>query len=136
MKKSLLLTYHLLAGCCDAFTGALLILAPAFTLRLMMLRAPDDALIYISFIGAFVLAVGLAYLYGASIVLHGCCETKLQVLWLITALTRMSVALFVAGQVLISSLPAGWLTVAATDAACVLIQVTGLRKGWLKSANR
>jgi hypothetical protein len=102
----------------------------------MMLHAPDDAVIYISFIGAFVLATGLAYLYGASIVLHGCCETKLQVLWLITALTRTSVAIFVAAQVFAGTLPAGWTTVAATDATCVLIQVTGLRKGWLKSANR
>jgi hypothetical protein len=135
MKKSLLLAYHLLAGCCDACTGVMLIIAPAFTLRLMMLHAPDDALIYISFIGAFVLATGLAYFYGASIISHGCCETKLQVLWLVTALTRASVAIFITGQLLAGALPAGWITVAATDASLVLIQAIGLRKGWLTSAN-
>jgi hypothetical protein len=136
MKKSMLLTYHLLAGCCDACTGALLIIAPAFTLRLMMLHAPDDALIYVSFIGAFVLATGLGYIYGASIILHGCCGTRLHVLWLVTALTRASVAIFITGQLLTRALPTGWITVAATDATCVLIQAIGLRRGWLTSANR
>jgi hypothetical protein len=136
MNRSVLLAYHVLAGCCDSSTGALLLMAPAFTLRLMMLRAPGDALVYVSFIGAFVLATGLAYLYGAYLVLRENCATKLQVLWLLTALTRASVAIFVTAQVLAGALPAGWIAVAATDAACVLIQATGLRKGWLTSAQR
>ncbi len=136
MNRSVLLSYQVLAGCCDASTGALLLMVPAFTLRLMMLQAPDDALIYISFIGAFVLATGLAYLYGAYLVLRERRATKLQVLWLLTALTRASVTIFVIGQVLAGALPAGWLTVAATDAACVFFQATGLRKGWLISAQR
>lgn len=134
MNRSVLLAYQVLFGCCDATTGALLLLVPAFALRLMMLHAPSDALIYISFIGAFVLATGLAYLYGAYLVLRDSCTTKLEVLWLLTALTRASVAIFVAGQVLAQALAPGWASVAVTDAACVLIQATGLRKGWLVSA--
>jgi hypothetical protein len=136
MNRSVLLAYHLLAGCCDASTGVLLIVAPAFTMRLMMLQAPANALVYISFIGAFVLATGLAYLYGASLVLRDGCPTKLQVLWLLTALTRSCVAISVTAQVLAGALPAGWMTVAVTDGAFVLIQATGLRKGWLISAAR
>jgi len=133
MNKSVLLAYHVLAGCCDAATGALLLTSPAFTLHLMMLRAPDDALIYISFIGAFVLATGVIYLYGARIVLRDCCPTKLRTLWLLTALTRASVAIFVTANVLAAALPSPWMMVAITDAACVLIQAIGLRKGWLIS---
>jgi hypothetical protein len=136
MNRPVLLAYHVIAGCCDASTGALLLMFPSLTLRMMMLHAPEDALIYISFIGAFVLATGLAYFYGAYLVLTEGSPTKLQVLWMLTALTRASVAIFVTGQVLAGALPAGWMTVASTDAACVLIQATGLRKGWLISAQR
>lgn len=136
MNGSLLLVYQVLAGCCDASTGALLLMAPALTLRMMLLRAPDDALTYVSFIGAFVLATGIAYLYGAYLVIRERCATKLEVLWLLTAFTRASVAIFVMGQVLTGALPMGWLTVAAADGVCVLIQATGLRKGWLVSVQR
>ncbi len=136
MSGSFLLAYQIVAGFCDASTGALLLMAPALTLRLMMLRAPDDALVYISFIGAFVLATGLTYLYGAYLVLRGRYANKMQVLWLLTALTRASVAIFVIGQVLSGALPMGWTSVAAADGACVLIQATGLRRGWLANGQR
>jgi len=136
MSGSLLLVYQVLAGCCDASTGALLMVAPALTLRLLSLRAPDEALIYISFIGAFVLANGLAYLYGAYLVGFDPCKSKLQALWVLTGFTRASVAIFVTTQVLAGALPMGWISVAATDATCVLIQAAGLRKGWLASVER
>jgi hypothetical protein len=134
MNDSVLLAYQVLAGCSDATTGALLLMAPGFTLRMMLLRVPDDALVFISFIGAFVLATGIAYLYGAYLVLREDSGAKLQVLWLLTALTRASVAIFVIGQVLTGTLPVAWITVAAADGALVLFQATGLRKGWLARA--
>jgi len=46
------------------------------------------------------------------------------------------VAIIVVTQILAHTLEAGWLTVAATDGACVLIQAIGLRKGWLANAAR
>jgi hypothetical protein len=46
------------------------------------------------------------------------------------------VAIFVATQILAHTLEAGWLTVAISDGACVLIQAIGLRKGWLVYAAR
>jgi hypothetical protein len=136
MSRSILLGYQLLTGISDTLTGALLLVAPELTLGLMHLAAPADALIYISFIGAFVLSVGLACLYGARLVYQEGSRTKLQVVWLLTALTRASVAIFVIGQVLACALTAGWLTVAAADGACVLIQAIGLYKGWLVRATR
>ena len=131
MNRSILVGYQLLIGLSDTLTGALLIVAPELTLRLMRLQAPSNALIYVSFIGAFVFSVGLACLYGALLAYRGGCRTKLEVVWLLTAITRASVAIFVIGQVLAGTLEAGWLTVAAIDGACVLIQAIGLRKGWL-----
>jgi hypothetical protein len=131
MTRTILIGYQLLIGLSDTLTGALLIFAPDIALRLMSLEAPDDALIYVSFIGAFVFSVGVACLYGAFLTYRGRLGRRLETVWGLTALTRGSVALFVVAQVALRALPAGWLTVAVTDGACVLIQVIGLRRGWL-----
>lgn len=136
MIRRILIGYQLLIGLSDTLTGALLIIAPVFTLRLMHLRAPGDALPYLSFIGAFVLSVGLACLYGAYVMMRRGSPCKLEVVWLLTAITRASVAIFVITQILAQTLEAGWLTVALTDSACVLIQAIGLRKGWLAHVAR
>ena len=136
MSRPILVVYQLLIGLSDTVTGALLMIAPELTLRLMHLQAPSDALIYVSFIGAFVFSVGLACLYGALLAYKGNRRTKLEVVWLLTAFARASVASFVIAQVLSSMLEAGWLTVAATDGACVLIQAIGLRQGWLARATK
>ncbi|MGA7342954.1 MAG: hypothetical protein WBE72_12045 [Terracidiphilus sp.] len=133
MNRTILLAYQLLAGGSDTTTGALLLIAPALTLRLMQLHAPGAAMVYLSFVGAFVFAVGLAYLYGAYLVACNGCRRRLEMVWLLTAFTRTSVAAFVFSQVLSSALQPGWLTVAFTDGALVLVQAIGLRKGWLAS---
>jgi hypothetical protein len=134
MNRPILFAYQLLTGFSDTTTGALLLVVPELTLRLMHLSAPPEALIYISFIGAFVISVGLACLYGAFLVYHGAGRARLEVIWLLTALTRASVAIFVVGQIMAGALEPGWFTVAAVDAACVLIQGMGLRSGWLANA--
>lgn len=134
MKDLLLLTYQLVAGLSDTSTGVLLIAAPLFTLRMMGVAAPTDATPFLSFIGAFVLAVGLAYLYGALLVRRTSGVPRLEVVWLLTAIIRSSVAIFVVAAVLNHSLAPGWLTIAAFDGICVLIQARGLRRGWLNVA--
>lgn len=136
MNRPILLAYQLLTGLSDSSTGVLLYVAPALTRRLLHLSVASDALVYLSFIGAFVFSVGLACLYGALLAYgrHG--KTRLEIVWLLTAFTRASVAIFVLEQVLASSLDAGWLLVAAFDGACVIIQAFGLRKNWLGYATR
>ena len=136
MNRSLLLAYQVLTGLSDTLTGALLIIAPELTLGLMRLHAPSGAYPYISYLGAFVLSVGLACLYGAALIVRGGSPRKLEAVWLLTAITRASVAIVVFAQVYAHALEAGWLTVAAFDAACVLIQAVGLRRGWLGNAAR
>ena len=134
MNRPILLGYQLLIGVSDTATGILLVVAPAFTASLMHLHVPVDALPYFSFVGAFVLSVGLACLYGAYLTYRGGCRSRLEVVWLLTAITRASVAVFLVAQITANALEAGWLTVAAFDGACVVIQAIGLRKGWLADA--
>lgn len=136
MNRRTIIGYQLLIGLSDTSTGALLIVAPSFALRLMMIQAPADALVYLSFIGAFVLSVGIACLYGGLLAYKRCFDKSLEAVWLLTAFSRASVAVFVVAQIAAGTLSSGWLTVAAVDGTCVVIQAIGLRRGWLKSAAR
>ena len=136
MNRRILIGYQLAIGLSDTITGVLLMIAPEFTLSLMRLHAPADAFPYLSFIGSFVLSVGLSCLYGAWLMLRRGNPCKLEIVWLLTAITRAGVAIFVIAQILSHTLEAGWLTVAVTDGACVLFQAIGLRKGWLAHVAR
>jgi hypothetical protein len=136
MNRPMIFTYQMLTGLSDASTGALLIISPVFTLRLMGLHVPADSLPYLSFIGAFVLSVGLSCLYGAYLIARCASVPRLEMVWLLTAFTRSGVAIFVVTQILTQTLETGWVTVALSDGACVLIQAIGLRKGWLAHAAR
>jgi hypothetical protein len=136
MSRQFLLVYQFLIGISDTCTGALLVIAPELTLRLMGLHAPIDALPFLAFIGAFVFAVGLSCLYGAWVMARRWNPCRLEIVWLLTAFARTSVALFVSSQILAHTLELGWLTVALSDGACVLVQAIGLRKGWLAYAPR
>jgi hypothetical protein len=136
MTRPILLTYQLLIGISDTLTGALLIVAPAVTLHVMHLQAPSDALPYLSFVGAFVFSVGLACLYGAMLLAFKGNRRSLETVWLLTAFTRASVAIFVSAQIMAHSLEAGWMTVALSDGACVVIQAIGLRKCWLADVTK
>ena len=136
MKDLLLLAYQLVAGFSDTSTGALLIAAPVFTIRMMGLSVPYDATPFLSFIGAFVLAVGLSYLYGALLVRRTNGMPRLEAVWLLTAIIRSSVAIFVLAAVLKGSLAPGWLGIAIFDGICALIQARGLRQGWLLHVTR
>lgn len=131
MNRSFLLAYQWFVGLSDTFTGALLIIAPGLTLGIMRLHAPADALPYVSYLGSFVLAVGLACVYGVVVMSRRGSPCKLETIWLLTAISRASVAIVVIEQVLAHTLEAAWLTVAFFDGACVVFQAIGLRKGWL-----
>jgi hypothetical membrane protein len=136
MKRNLLLAYQLLTGLSDTGTGLALLFAPALTLQLMGLHAEPLDLTLLSYIGAFVLSTGLACLYGATLIRNPELAPKLEVVWLLTAVTRTLVALFVLTHVLDASLEHGWITVALTDGLFALLQLFGLAKGWLRHAHR
>ena len=134
MKRRFLFGYQLLTGLSDSSTGILLIFAPALTLRLMHVRVSPDALPFLSYIGAFVLSVGFACWYGGFLMTRAAAAPKLEVVWLLTAVTRGLVAIFIISQILSGTLETGWITVAITDGALALVQATGLFKGWLADA--
>jgi hypothetical protein len=136
MKRSVLLGYQLTIGLSDTVTGALLIVAPELTVRLMGLHVQADALAFLSFIGAFVLAVGLCCLFGAFVIGRRGGPGKLEVVWLVTGVIRGSVAIFLFTEILAKTMEAGWLAVAVFDGGCVLMQAVGLRKGWAADAGR
>jgi hypothetical protein len=136
LKDLYLLGYQLIAGISDTSTGVLLIAAPVFTVRMMGVSVPYDATPFLSFIGAFVLAVGLSYLYGALLIRRTGGVPRLEAVWLLTAIIRSSVAIFVLGAVMNRTLSPGWLTIAVFDGICVVIQARGLRRGWLTHATR
>ncbi len=130
--KRLLLSYQLLTGASDTGTGLLLIVAPALTLRLMKLHVDPAALPLLSYIGVFVLSVGIACFYGALLARKPVFAARLQTVWLLTAITRGLVAVFVVCQIASGKLEAGWITVALTDGAFAVLQSIGLLRGWLR----
>lgn len=132
MKRTLLFTYQLLTGVSDTATGILLVIAPAFTLRLMGVHAPSDALPFLSYIGVFVLSVGIACLYGAVLARVANSFDRLAVVWLLTGITRGLVAIFIVAKVASGVLEPSWTTVAFTDGAFALLQAFGLARGWLR----
>lgn len=125
--------YQILAGSNDAATGIALLFLPATTLRLMGIEADRSSLIWFSYIGAFVLAVGLTYFFpllekGQSPAPYS--GWRMQ--WRISALARSLVALFIVWKFAAGELPWPWLEVAGTDGVYAALQWTGLARGWLR----
>lgn len=131
MRHPVLFGYQVIAGFSDTATGAMLWVAPQFTLHLMGLRSPSETKPYLSWIGAFVFSVGISYLYGAILIAVDAPAERAETVWLLTAFTRSAVAIYVLKSVLASELATGWISIAIFDAVCVVIQAIGLRKRWL-----
>lgn len=130
-----LILYQYIAGLCDTGTGLLLIVAPEWTLRLMGLSVIPQPIVFVRYIGVFVLAVGLTYLWAAvSLPLTSHAHIGWSVQWKVTALVRTLVAVFVVGQIALSALESRWVSVAISDGAFAAFQWIGLRKGWLERA--
>lgn len=122
--------WNLAVGSMDTATGLLLVFAPAFTLRLMRVPLPPpDALVFISWIGAFVTAVGLAYFLAPPAAHDAAARARLATVWAMTSVARCLVAAFVAWHIGTRALPAAWITVALTDAVIAAVQLHWLRRG-------
>lgn len=135
MKNTALLpwlpAYQWLAGLCDASTGVLLVFAPAWTLKLMGVRQMPQPVEFVSFVGAFVLGVGLAYFYAARLPLKSNNAARWQAVWFLTALSRTLVASFLFWKILAGQMERAWAAVALTDGVLAALQWTGLSLGWL-----
>ena len=89
-----ILTYQYLAGLSDTTTGWLLVLEPQWTLTLMGVRRIPQPIEFASFVGVFVLGVGVTYLYATRLPLVAANTARWQTIWALTALIRTLVALF------------------------------------------
>ncbi|MDR3725380.1 MAG: hypothetical protein P4K83_12965 [Terracidiphilus sp.] len=134
MKRNLLFVYQWMTALSDTGTGVLLYLVPEFTLRLMGTSAPADAMPYVGYVGAFVLAVGIVCFYGLLMMSRDSSSVSLETVWLVTAIVRGTIAIYVLKSMLTGELQYAWCSVAAFDGACAAIQAVGLRKGWLRYA--
>ena len=118
-------------GSMDALTGLMLIADPAGVLRLLGIPSPSpDALVFLSWIGVFVMAVGLSY--GLALNRRG----RGEAVWMITSGVRMMVAVFLTFRILDNSLENPWVLVAVSDTAVAIVQIAILRAGWWKEVPR
>lgn len=133
MTKAWFLKFWSIAvGSMDALTGLLLVIAPAGVLRLLKIEAPSaDALVFLSWIGVFVMAVGLSY--GLALGRH---RGRGETVWAFTALVRMLVALFLTVKIVGGALDSAWAVVALSDASVAVVQIAILRKGWWREVIR
>ena len=130
------LLYHYAAGLSDTVTGLMLLFTPAWTLRLIGVTQIPQPLFFASYVGVFVLCVGASYLWVprnrfGSLTHTDCWKTQ----WLITALFRSAVALFVFAEIAVGSMEPAWIAVALTDGIFAAIQWVGLRRNWLVIAD-
>ena len=118
-------------GAMDAVTGLLLILAPGAVLRLLRIAPPSpDALVFLSWIGVFVMAVGLSYAMALGKRSRG------ETVWAFTALVRILVAVFLTFKIMTGSLAPAWALVGISDGVVGCVQIAILRLGWWKEVHK
>lgn len=130
-SRQLSAAYTAIAGGMDAVTGPWLVLAPASALAAMGVEAEFGTdLLYISFVGAFVGAVGWSYLWALfRWWKHGDTEF-LRSVWRVTILFRLAAGTFCLTQIALDRLGTGWLSVPLADYLFAAIQIVLLRADW------
>jgi hypothetical protein len=126
-KREIIKWWSVGAGSMDAVTGLLLIVAPLLVLRVLGI-APlaAAALIFLNWVGVFVLAVGLSY----GLALTG--RARGEAVWMFTGLVRILVAVFLTIRVVTGAMEPAWLLVAVSDGLVAAGQGVILLAGWWK----
>ena len=117
----------LAVGAGEIFTGLLLLGAPDWTLERLGIAVLPAEPIYLRFVGAFVTSVGISYLWGFLPAARAAAERQRTVL-AVTALQRITVALFLAVSVSLSALSPPWTAVALYDATVAVFQAGVCRR--------
>jgi hypothetical protein len=131
-KLNFLKIWSVMVGGMDALTGLLLIVSPATVLRLLRIEDPGaDAMAYLSWIGVFVMAVGLSYSFAL-----GRHRVRGETVWMFTALVRILVAVFLIIQITRETMAPAWIVVALSDGIVATVQMVILRKGWWREGAR
>ena len=132
ISRKLFSGFQIVAGACDTVTGLLLVMAPALALKLMGIRSVPAEPVFVSFIGVFVLSVGLAYLLFVRSPRSTEELAATRSAWLITSVERLCVGSFVMVAVASKQLEPAWFSITMVDLTVAAFQVVGLRKRWLE----
>ncbi len=124
-----ILAVSLCAGLGDFLAGVFLLVGPAWTLSLLATPVPADA-VFVRYLGVFVGMVGLAYFYGIASWKWSGAIFPIRVVWEVTALFRLAVALFLAAAMAAGQLPLRWAFVAGIDAEWALLQLLLISMGF------
>lgn len=125
--------FALAAGLCDAATGVALVAEPLWTLERMGIEPLPAEPVFLRWIGAFVLAVGVSYLY-PFLLAPARRAARLATVFEVTALARGAVALTAGGAILAGDLAAAWAGVPLFDAALAIAQLVLLARGAFRDA--
>ena len=87
-------------------------------------------MVFLSWIGVFVMSVGLSY--GLALSRRG----RGEAVWMFTSLVRIMVAVFLTVRILDGSLQKTWALVAVSDASVAVVQIAILRAGWWREVQR
>ena len=130
-KRKFLIIWSVTVGSMDALTGLLLVFTPALALTCLGVELPStDALVFVSWIGAFVGGVGLSYGMALGERRRG------RTVWQVTALLRTVIAVFVITRLAAHTLEWEWSAVALTDLVVAVVQIVLLRAGWWEEGHR
>lgn len=123
--------WSIAVGSMDALTGLLLMFSPMLVLKMLRIEPPSpDALVFLSWIGVFVMSVGLSYGLALGKRSRG------EAVWIFTSMVRILVAVFLTVRILDGSLQKAWALVALADASVALVQGIMLRAGWWREVHR
>jgi hypothetical protein len=128
IRKTWVYAMCALAGLMDATTGALLLAAPLWTLRLMGITVLPAEPLYQRWIGAFVCSVGCSYLFPFLLPSGpGRDRTAAGILTMAT-IVRIFIAVFSCAAIASGALEPAWLSVTATDGSLAVAQIIVLRR--------
>jgi Na+-driven multidrug efflux pump len=130
-KKKFVMGWSIAVGAMDAVTGLLMVVAPEMVLKMLGIApVSPDALVFLSWMGVFVGGVGLSYVIALGDRRMG------QAVWMVTALVRLLVAVFVTWRIADGSLAGAWVSVALTDLVVAVVQTAVVRAGWWEERRR
>ena len=130
-KRKFLIFWSVAVGSMDAITGLLLVQSPKLVLKSLGIALPSaDALVFVSWVGAFVAGVGLCYAMALGERRRG------KAVWQITALLRTVVAVFLISRLAAHTLVSAWWVVALTDLVVAVVQMVVLRAEWWEEGRR
>lgn len=129
-KKLFIKSWSLCVGSMDAITGLLLVFIPSVVLKLLGITILEEtSWVFLSWMGVFITGVGLSYIWAMGN------AREAELIWKITAMIRLMVAVFLSWKIATHHLQLAWIIVAISDAVVAIIQIRILRLGWWREVN-